>query len=157
MGKLDARRAKTTLETLEEARKLRELWDSRSHPGQAEFGEIYEIGNQSAVGQFLRGVTPLSLKAAGGFAKGLRCRIEEFSPRLAASAADLAGLTSQSELPPDVASLAAAINSLPSPARERLISTISEIVAVVHEKDAHLGGNEIADDVTTRYYKVAKE
>lgn len=66
---------------------LKALWDaiSQSEKGtQAEFGEQYLIGNQSAVGQFLRGKTPLSLKAAKGFAKGLNCQVSDFSPRLAA-------------------------------------------------------------------------
>lgn len=71
----------------QEAAKLRALWDSTEHPGQTVFGEEFDIGSQSAVGQFLRGVRPLSMKAAIGFAKGLKCRIEDFSPRLAATAA----------------------------------------------------------------------
>lgn len=48
------------------------------------FGEQFEIGNQSAVGQFLRGEAALSLKAAKGFALGLGCPISAFSKRLAA-------------------------------------------------------------------------
>lgn len=61
------------------------------------------------------------------------------------------------ELPDDVASLAAAINSLPSPARERLIGTIAEIVAVVNEPESQPEGNDTAHEVTKRYYKVAKD
>jgi len=45
---------------------------------------LYQIGSQSAVTSFLNGHTPLSLKAARGFAKGLNCLISDFSPRLAA-------------------------------------------------------------------------
>ena len=70
----------------EEARRLKEIWDAADparRGTQAEFGEAHLIGNQSAVGQFLRGETPLSLKAAKGFAKGLACKIADFSPRLA--------------------------------------------------------------------------
>jgi hypothetical protein len=78
------RKAKITAETQQEALRLKQLWDTRSHPSQAEFGETYKIGNQSAVGQFLRGEVPLSLNAARGFALGLGCQIGEFSPRLAA-------------------------------------------------------------------------
>lgn len=73
-------------EVKEEARRLKDLWDAASQATrgtQAEFGEVHSIGNQSAVGQFLRGETPLSLKAAKGFAKGLGCKISDFSPRLA--------------------------------------------------------------------------
>ena len=86
-AKANERKAKVTPETLQEAAELKRLWGSREHPGQAVFGEVYEIGNQSAVGQFLRGETPLSLKAARGFAKGLGVDIAEFSPRLASEVA----------------------------------------------------------------------
>lgn len=70
----------------EEAKRLKEIWDGADvsvRGTQADFGDVYSIGNQSAVGQFLRGETPLSLKAAKGFAKGLGCKIADFSPRLA--------------------------------------------------------------------------
>ena len=89
------RKAKVTEEHRQEAARLAALWDTRSHPSQAIFGEQYEIGSQSAVGQFLRGDTPLSLKAAAGFASGLGCKISDFSIRLAKQAltyADLSGL-----------------------------------------------------------------
>ena len=90
-----ARKAKVTDEHRQEAARLAALWDTRAHPSQAIFGEQYEIGSQSAVGQFLRGDTPLSLKAAAGFASGLGCKISDFSIRLARQAltyADLSGL-----------------------------------------------------------------
>ncbi|RYF36319.1 MAG: hypothetical protein EOO21_02230, partial [Comamonadaceae bacterium] len=83
------RKAKITPTHLEEAERLRELWSHR--PGvrlsQVEFGERYEVGNQSAVGQFLRGETPLSLKAARGFVQGLNdaglsVTLKDISPRL---------------------------------------------------------------------------
>ena len=89
------RKAKVTDEHREEAMRLAALWETRAHPSQAIFGEQYEIGSQSAVGQFLRGDTPLSLKAAAGFASGLGCKISDFSTRLARQAlayADLSGL-----------------------------------------------------------------
>lgn len=71
----------------EEAKLLKSIWDNTPNRGnQAEFGEQFEIGNQSAVGQFLRGETALSPKAARGFAKGLNCSIVDFSPRLAKEA-----------------------------------------------------------------------
>lgn len=87
----NARKAIVTDEHREEAGRLKAIWDARKAAGkvssQATFGETYEIGNQSAVGQFLRGEVALSLKAARGFAKGLNCEIEDFSPRLAKEAA----------------------------------------------------------------------
>lgn len=78
----------------QEARKLREIWDATpGRPPQAQFGEMFEIGGQSAVGNFLAGRSALSLKAAVGFARGLGVPISSFSPRLAAEARDLsAGL-----------------------------------------------------------------
>jgi len=74
----------------EESRRLRALWDARKERlTQAEFGHIYEIGSQAAVGQFLNGHAAISLKAAKGFARGLGCEISAFSERLAKEAASL--------------------------------------------------------------------
>lgn len=90
-GMIDAakksRQSKVTAETQEESRKLKALWEQRATLRQAEFGERYEIGNQSAVTQFLNGKVPLSLKAARGFAQGLGVDIASFSARLADEAA----------------------------------------------------------------------
>lgn len=84
------RKAKVTDVHREEARRLKALWDAKPGRGtQAEFGFKFSIGNQSAVGQFLRGAVPLSLKAARAFALGLGCRIADFSPRLAKEAEGL--------------------------------------------------------------------
>jgi hypothetical protein len=86
----EQRRAKVTEEHLEEARKLKQLWvdtaEARERAGvgnQLAFGAHYKIGTQGAVGAFLNGKTPLSLKAARGFADGLGCKVSDFSPRLA--------------------------------------------------------------------------
>ena len=81
------KKSKTTELHREEARLLLAIWKSTQHETQEVFGETYGIGNQSAVGQFLRGTAPLSLKAAIGFAKGLGCPISAFSKRLAAEVA----------------------------------------------------------------------
>jgi phage repressor protein C with HTH and peptisase S24 domain len=86
-----------TPETKAEADRLRQLWETR--PGeklnQTVFGERFDIGNQSAVGQFINGRTPLSLKAARGFVVGLnaaghRITLEDISPRLQKIASSLA-------------------------------------------------------------------
>jgi hypothetical protein len=86
----ESRRSKVTEEHLQEAATLRDLWaasqEERSARGvgsQLAFGAKYNIGSQAAVGGFLNGLSPLSLKAAVGFAKGLNCKVGEFSPRLA--------------------------------------------------------------------------
>lgn len=91
MAEKDHRRAKTTEETRAEAARLRQIWDrTENKPTQAEFGHRFGIGSQSAVALFLRGTTPLSAKAAAGFAAGLGCKVEDFSPRLATTIERLA-------------------------------------------------------------------
>jgi transcriptional regulator with XRE-family HTH domain len=89
MVQISERKARITDVHLAEAARLRRFWDLRTNPklSQAEFGERYGIGNQSAVGQFLRGQTPLSLKAAKGFVLGLNdagvdVGLGDISPRL---------------------------------------------------------------------------
>lgn len=81
-----------TEENLDEARRLRAIWDRKRSElrtagqpvfSQESFGADFKVGNQAAVGFFLNGKTALSFKAASGFAKGLGCRIADFSPRLA--------------------------------------------------------------------------
>lgn len=96
---MDLKKATITDEHRQEAEALKRIWRSTEHPSQPEFGELYEIGNQSAVSQFLNGKSALSLKAAIGFAKGLGCKVEDFSPRLAmqlASASDVSSIPSGS-------------------------------------------------------------
>ncbi len=83
---MSSKKAIVTEEHREEAALLSALWDRLPHASQTIFGEQYDVGSQSAVGQFLRGDTPLSLKAAAGFAMGLGVKISEFSPRLARQA-----------------------------------------------------------------------
>lgn len=79
-----SKKARVTEEHLAEAARLRSLWEKSNHGlSQQVFGEKFGIGNQSAVGQFLRGQTPLSMKAAVGFARGLHCNLTDISPRLA--------------------------------------------------------------------------
>lgn len=97
----DARRAKITDEHKQEAKRLLQLWDER--PGirlsQTEFGELYGIGNQSAVRQFLHAITPLSMKAALGFVQGLTdagyeaLQLADISPRLAGLAQQISAAT----------------------------------------------------------------
>lgn len=128
MGKDISRRAKVTPETKEESARLAQLWATRKHPSQAEFGEIYSIGNQSAVGQFLRGDVPLSLKAASGFAKGLSCRIDDFSPRLANEAATLVPEGRPVALPPEIAELAESISMLPENLRGDVLTGIRNLL-----------------------------
>lgn len=136
-----SRRAKVTPETKEESARLAQLWATREHPSQAEFGELYSIGNQSAVGQFLRGDVPLSLKAASGFAKGLGCRIEDFSPRLANEAAALVPAGHSITLPPEIAELAAAISSLPENLRGDVLTGIRNLLHLAQGAVAQANGS----------------
>jgi hypothetical protein len=127
------RKSKVTPETQEESNRLRELWDSRPHPGQAEFGEKFGIGNQSAVSQFLRGAVPLSLNAAAGFAHGLGCRVEDFSPRLAAEAAAIGTLAPGAALTPELVELAKQVSELPPKHRKVALSQFRQIVELLRE------------------------
>jgi hypothetical protein len=98
------RQGKVTSENREEAARLKAIWgktyEERKLSGvhtQAAFGTTFGIGNQAAVGFFLNGTTALSKKAARGFAKGLKCSIADFSPRLAAEIDALAGQLDERE------------------------------------------------------------
>ena len=83
------RKAKVTPETKAESESLKKIWlKAKDRPSQAQFGETFGIGSQSAVTSFLNGTTPLSLKAARGFARGLGCHISDFSERLSATVDD---------------------------------------------------------------------
>lgn len=69
---------------IEEAAKLRALFDKRPKPrlSQAKFGEEFQIGSQGVVWQYLNAHIPLNIKQAVRFAKGLNCSVADFSPRL---------------------------------------------------------------------------
>jgi hypothetical protein len=90
MGAGDSKRGNVTDEHRQEAARLRALWERERERlkaaglgSQEAFGAEFKIGNQAAVGFFLNGKTALSPKAAAGFARGLRCDVKDFSPRLA--------------------------------------------------------------------------
>lgn len=83
----DPKRARMPPELKAEAARLKAIWNSRPHRIQAEFGEVYGLGNQSNVGHYLNGRNPLNFTAAAAFAKELGCQIADFSPRLAAQLA----------------------------------------------------------------------
>lgn len=76
---------------IEEAEKLRRIFDGRPHPrlSQAKFGDQYEIGSQGVVWQYLNARIPLNVEQAVRFARGLNCSVADFSPRLAAELAEL--------------------------------------------------------------------
>lgn len=63
--------------------RLRALFDQRAGMSQLEFAEKYGLGTQGMVWQYLSGYRPLNYEAAAKFAKGLNCRIDDFSPEMA--------------------------------------------------------------------------
>jgi transcriptional regulator with XRE-family HTH domain len=136
LGYMTDRKAKITNVNLEEARLLKHLWDTRDHPSQAEFGHLYGIGNQSVVSQFLRGTTPLSLKAARGFAAGLACKVEDFSPRLAAEAAAIANMVPSDRLSAETALLAAEIDRLPETQRQQVLLLVRQAIDLAKRTSA---------------------
>lgn len=68
---------------VEEAGRLNALFKDRAGMSQEAFGDAYDIGTQGMVWQYLNAKSPLNVEAAINFARGLRCKISEFSPRLA--------------------------------------------------------------------------
>lgn len=84
-----------------EAAALKRLFDAQPL-GQAVFGRRFDIGGQSMMSQYLTGRRPLNLPAAINFARGLQRPIADFSPRLAAMAAQAAATTpSTASMPRD--------------------------------------------------------
>lgn len=97
---------------------------------QAEFGETFSIGGQSAVANFLHGRSPLSLKAAIGFARGLSTPIDSFSPRLAAEAREISEASRV-----DFSAAIRYEQTLPRPVSPPMLGTLSwdpEKVSVVY-------------------------
>jgi hypothetical protein len=80
----DLKRARITDEHRQEAARLMKLWEAREpRRTQAEFGELFGLGNQANVGHYLHARSALNPRAAAAFARGLGCEIEDFSPRVA--------------------------------------------------------------------------
>ena len=77
----------------DDAARLKRIFQ-KSGLSQTTIGLDYGIGGQAMVGQYLNGKRPLNLKAAGKFAFGLKCRIDDFSPSLANQVRELHELVS---------------------------------------------------------------
>jgi hypothetical protein len=67
---------------IDDAARLRALFEQRSELSQAAFGAEYEIGSQGVVWQYLTGHIPLNLPAVVKFARGLGTSVAEISPTL---------------------------------------------------------------------------
>jgi hypothetical protein len=68
---------------IEDAARLKKLFEQHATESQEKFGQRHGIGNQSAVYQYLSGRIPLNLRVALKFAGGLKVQLEEISPTLA--------------------------------------------------------------------------
>jgi transcriptional regulator with XRE-family HTH domain len=77
------KKSKMTQWQVDDARRLSAIWERKKTMSQAEFGATTGIGTQGMVHQYLAGLTPLNLSAAGKFAAGLGVLIDEISPTLA--------------------------------------------------------------------------
>ena len=88
---MSQKKAKIEPMHIEEAQRLRRLFDDRPMPrlSQAKFGEAFEIGSQGVVWQYLHARIPLNVEQAVRFARGLNCSVSDFSPRLAQELAAL--------------------------------------------------------------------
>ncbi len=67
---------------VDDAARLKQLFDERSKLSQEEFGAKFEIGSQGMVWQYLNGRSPLNLTAAIKFAHGLGVKVADFSATL---------------------------------------------------------------------------
>lgn len=155
----DARPKRTlTSENLEEAARLRAIWEREMPRLKAEgvgsqeaFGRAFGIGVQAAVGFFLSGRAALSAKAAAGFARGLRCRIEDFSPRLARLVTDVSDKDIEAlerlfddGLSPDAMRLALAMDAMPR--EERLVKMARALHTLgAVEQELSLGARLLAE------------
>jgi transcriptional regulator with XRE-family HTH domain len=73
-----------TPEELEDAKRLRKLWNERKdqfHLSQVKAADEMGFSSQAAVSQYLNARVPLNVKTVAKFAKLLRLNVEEISPR----------------------------------------------------------------------------
>jgi len=68
---------------IDDAARLKELFDSKAQFSLEEFGRRFEVGTQGMVWQYLNARRALNIKAASAFAKGLGVPVDSFSARLA--------------------------------------------------------------------------
>jgi len=132
---------KPTQIQIEDSVRLRKLFKERSDMSQLEFGQAYEIGNQGMVWQYLNADKPkgsaLNVLAAIKFAKGLRCRVADFSPSIQAEIDKIAAFATTHEqgaslkIPQGLAETTyTAIEMLLLPATERAFLSMEEQAAI---------------------------
>ena len=87
----------------EDAARLKAIFESeRNTLSQLKFGAEYELGSAAMVWQYLNGHRPLNIAAAVSFARGLRCKIEEFSPVIANQIAEAMSFARAAPEPTDL-------------------------------------------------------
>jgi len=86
----------------EDAQRLKALFDARQPKiSQAEFGDLFDIGSQGMVWQYVAGRRPLNIKAATAFARGLNVNVEQISPTIAREIATAASHMGQADQQPE--------------------------------------------------------
>lgn len=84
LGFMAEKQAKLQDWQVEDAARLLALWEAYpAKVSQLKFGADYGIGSQGMVWQYLNGHRPLNIAAAVAFARGLSCKVRDFSPTLA--------------------------------------------------------------------------
>ena len=161
MSDVASKKSKITHENLDESARLLEIWNQtyqkRKEVGlhtQGAFGDVYGIGNQAAVGFFLAGKTALSKKAAKGFATGLGCKIEDFSPRLAAEIADLSVSVATGKSP-EIEELEEVVTRLTTSGKMQL-TEVSAMIAMLKAREGSDQANKSPGSVGTSAEKNQK-
>jgi hypothetical protein len=155
----DPRRAKVTDEHRQESAALMKLWeasvaerDSRGARSQLAFGAKYNVGSQAAVGAFLNGLSPLSLKAAVGFAKGIGCKVGDFSPRLAkiieaegqGESAEFSAPEPQVRVSPEALNLAMRLDRIEDPSeRDKAFAVLDRTLQVYEAAQRQAGRQHV--------------
>lgn len=84
MDKNASKKANVAPWQAEDAARLKSIFESEHNTlSQLRFGAEYDLGSAAMVWQYLNGHRPLNITAAVAFARGLRCKVEDFSPALA--------------------------------------------------------------------------
>lgn len=68
---------------VEDALRLKAIWESLKPTTQEKFAADYELGSQGALWQYINGVIPLNLEATIKFAQGLNIKVRDISPTYA--------------------------------------------------------------------------
>lgn len=118
---------------LQDAQRLKAIWDKKQPGSQEKFGAIHKIGSQGLVWQYLNGYIPLNLPIAIRFANGLGVTVQDISPTLAQ---DLEWLPVSGGLPNEALDVARAWLRLAPSVREQMAAAILGAASVADERPA---------------------